>query len=486
MVKQNLKYSLALLVVAVLVLIAYPGEVGIPKFIYLITGLFFLVSLFLPHLLDKWNGKGVYLLIAFLGIISALVTPILNTPDEPVHFARALKVATGEVNLDNLPEHLTVSQDYQEVNRQAKVPITKTDLFFIPTSDRQTKFVHQADYRATNQYSFLSYLPQAFGILIGKLLRVNVGYIFYLGRIFNALVYAMFAVFAIKLSGSFKQLMFAGVSLPMSISLAGSYNQDASSIGIQLLAIGFLLHLLEKEEKISLFDVLSYALICGVIVLTKLPFVVFAGLLIFIPKKRFSSKVVYLSTFLIGILLVIATGIWYKVSGEVYYPFNLPGTDLSSQLHHLSSQPSVYIPVLLKEFVNIGSRASQLFIFGWLDLPMSNLYPYFLLLYTTIVGLNMGKYTLPKWIKIGLLLVSSVIILGVVTVMYLTWTPVAAMEVSGVQGRYYISIYVIIMLLIASFKPKAFTVNQVSDSLVLQTSLYSNVAMLLLSISMLP
>lgn len=486
LVKQNMKYSLVLLLVAIVVLIAYPGEIGIPKLVYLITGLFLLVSLFLPHLLDKWNGKGLYLLIAFLGTVSALVTPVLNTPDEPVHFARALKVATGEVNLDNRPEHLTVSQDYQEVNRQGKVQVTETDLFSIPTSDKQTEFVNQADYRATNQYSFLSYLPQAFGIVIGKFLHLNVGYIFYLGRIFNALAYAVFAVFAIKLSGRCKQLMFAGATLPMTISLAGSYNQDATSIGVQLLAIGFLLHLLEKEEKIGLLDVVLYALICGMILLTKLPFVAFAGLLIFIPRKRFSSKGVYLSTFLVAAMLVIATGIWYKVSGEVHYSFHLPDTDVSSQFHNLVSQPSSYLPVLFKEFVNIGYRMHQLFIFGWLDLPMSHLYPYFLLLYAAIVGLNMGTVKLPKWTKLGFLLVSSVIILGIVTVMYLTWTPVGAVEVLGVQGRYYISIYVIIMLMIASIKPKVFAVNQVSDSLVLQTSLYSNLAMLLLSISMLP
>lgn len=109
LIKQNYKYSLALLLVACAVLIAYPGEVGIPKLVYLVTAIFLLVSLLLPHLLDKQNTKGLYVFIAFLGVSSALVTPILNTPDEPVHFARSLKVASGEINLDDNPKNLLIS-----------------------------------------------------------------------------------------------------------------------------------------------------------------------------------------------------------------------------------------------------------------------------------------------------------------------------------------------------------------------------------------
>ena len=485
LIKQNYKYSLALLLVACAVLIAYPGEVGIPKLVYMVTTIFLLVSLLLPHLLDKQNTKGLYVFIAFLGVSSALVTPILNTPDEPVHFARSLKVASGEINLDDNPKNLLISEDYRQVNNQAKVKITQTNLFSIPSSDKMIPFAKgEMDYRGTNQYSFLSYLPQAIGIAIGKLLHLNVGFIYYLGRICNALFYAFLAVLAIKLSGRFSQLMFLGATFPMSIALSGSYNQDGTALGYQLLAVGFFLYLIERKKPIDIAHMLTYIVICALVMLSKLPFVAFAGLLIFIPKKRFKSAKLYWSSFIAIIVLLFATAIWYKTTSQLGSNMSLPNVSLPKQLHNLITQPNIYILVILKEFLNFGTHLGQLYEFGWLDLSMSNFYVYFLLLYATIVFFNLGKIKLSNWTRFGIIAVSSAIVLGVTGVMFLTWTPVGHFEVLGVQGRYYISLYILILAVITSFKPKQITIGAISDSLVLQTSLYSTVAMLLLSISM--
>lgn len=270
----------------------------------------------------------------------------------------------------------------------------------------------------------------------------------------------------------------------MSIALSGSYNQDGTALGYQLLAVGFFLYLIERKKPIDIGHMLTYIVICALVMLSKLPFVAFAGLLIFIPKKRFKSAKLYWSSFIAIIVLLFATAIWYKTTSQLGSNMSLPNVSLPKQLHNLITQPNIYILVILKEFLNFGTHLGQLYEFGWLDLSMSNFYVYFLLLYATIVFFNLGKIKLSNWTRFGIIAVSSAIVLGVTGVMFLTWTPVGHFEVLGVQGRYYISLYILILAVITSFKPKQITIGAISDSLVLQTSLYSTVAMLLLSISM--
>ncbi len=59
---------------------------------------------------------------------------------------------------------------------------------------------------------------------------MSVGISYYLGRIFNALAYAVLAYIAIRLSGKAKQLIMMVAFIPMNLVLAGSYNQDSVSL----------------------------------------------------------------------------------------------------------------------------------------------------------------------------------------------------------------------------------------------------------------
>lgn len=488
LIKANYKYALASLAVSALVLIAYPGNPGTPKLAFLVILMAVLASLFLPLFKEKKHYyKYLYAVVAFMGVSAALLTPILNTPDETVHYSRALYISTGQVNMDNQKEHLKVTPNYFSTWDERKKLITGTELFNVPESDEQKSFLNtgHVDFRATNAYSFISYIPQVTGILIAKGLNLSAGHIFYLGRIMNALFYALLVVIAVKLSGRFKQLMFLMSTLPMNIVLAGSYNQDGIAVGLQLVAIGYFIHLLEKEETITFSQVLTFAALSGTMIVCKIPYVMLFGLIVFVPLNKFKNKSVYLSGWILALVLAILALIWYKVSGQVHFDFeNLANVGASGQIASILKHPLASLMVLLKEFANLGGRTMQLWVFGWLDVRMDNMYPYFILPILYIIAGNTNKIELKNQTRLGLGLVGSGIALAIILSMYLLVTPIGDTTVLGVQGRYYLGTYTMFLLIVSSFKLKNLRMDPLPDNFVIQVALIMNTAVWLQSITL--
>ena len=111
------------------------------------------------------------------------------------------------------------------------------------------KFGKETDYRATNSYWFIGYIPRLLDLGLGKFLNLSVGVSYYLGRIFNVIAYCILALIAIKLSGKAKQLMTMVAMFPMNLVLAASYNQDSVALGLTYIIIGLFLKDVTDEEK---------------------------------------------------------------------------------------------------------------------------------------------------------------------------------------------------------------------------------------------
>lgn len=486
LIKSNYKYALATLLVYFVILVSYPGKAGTPKLAFLVIVVGVLVSLLLPSFKkEKHYYKLLYAVIAFMGVSAALLTPILYTPDEMVHYSRSLYISTGEVNMDNQKEHLQVTENYFETVDERKELITGTDLFKFPQSDRKKGFWKLVDFRATNAYSFLSYLPQVTGIAIAKSFRLSAGYIFYLGRIMNALFYAVLVVIAVRLSGRFKQIMLMMATLPMNIILAGSYNQDGMAVGLQFVVIGYFIHLLEKKEKINFTQVLMFAVLSGLMIVCKIPYVMLFGLIAFIPIRQFKNKSTYFSGWGLGILLAILALVWFKVSGQVHFDNpDVQNVGTAEQIASILKRPFSSFLVLLKEFFNMGYKTEQLWHFGWLDIFMTSMYPYLMLPILYIVAGNTNKIQLKNSTRIGVALVGTGIAFAIILSMYLLVTPIGGSTVLGVQGRYYMGVYTMFLLILSSVKVKYLQMESIPDNFVIQTSLIMSSAVFLQSISL--
>lgn len=73
-----------------------------------------------------------------------------------------------------------------------------------------------------------------------------------------------------------------------------------------------------------------------------------------------------------------------------------------------------------------------------------------MLFYFTLVMNNANVIQISKWTKLGIFLVCLGIASGISLALLLTWTPVGSYTVLGVQGRYFIGLYPLIIVFFAA------------------------------------
>lgn len=398
-----------------------------------------------------------FVIIMTFGTFFVIFSPVFDSLDEPAHYGRAQHVSEGNLFLKNDPKELAFSKDYQYlvemtgyngINRlNPKKNFFHSDLFsktHIKEKQVETKI------KATRTYGTLVYIPSALGLKIGEIISGgNLGVMFYLGRFFNLLMYALMAFFAIRLAGRFNLLVgfFAIQHFPVYIS--ASFNQDAFFYGLSLLILAKFISIFDSEKKISYKDVIQMTIFCGLMAFTKLPSIALIGLMIFIPRDRYSDKKVYYSNFLAILSVLIVSLIWLK-----YYS-TMEATDLpksvnqTEQLNYIIENPRAFITALANGVLSTPLKLKQYFTFGW----SYHYSEYAYILSLPVIGAMLLMYPMQlknkvnAWFKFALGGVMLAIIIVTNIILYLTFTGVGENVIKGVQGRYFYGILVLLPFL---------------------------------------
>lgn len=409
-----------------------------------ITGFaFFLSMIVLIFTGRKLHWDALITIISF-GLLFSVITPILDTPDETAHLARAMYLIEGKFTVSNLDSQLLISEDYDLLHDQQQKTIIENDLNI---HDSNVQKVESDGLKATNAYSFISYIPQAAGIGFGRLVDFSVLWSFYLGRMTNLLVYAVLICFAIKITPLFKNYFFVVGTIPMGVYIAASYNQDAFGIGVIFITIAFFLHLLNKEEHtIRIRDVVVYTAMCMLITLTKFPFVLLILLLVFIPSEQFEKKCTHKLIFLLILITAAFSLVWMKTYSSIPHPFLPEGVNMKEQIKFLISTPIENFQLFMRNLLEGITNYLMLFNFGWLSYS-SNGVGFLYLFFLGSISIFFPKEILQRSrTRLG----SFIIMIGIYTAielsMYLTWTPVGSTIINGVQGRYFIGFLPLIPL----------------------------------------
>lgn len=403
-------------------------------------------------LLGKNTAKNVFVIISTFGVAFSLLSPVFDVWDEDAHFIRSVYISEGNLWLSNEEDELIVSDDvklvsglseYEQRNEKKMPNFLETKLWEYKHTDEKS---FESKITSTNAYSFVSYLPSTLGYVIGKVIsNGNLGTMFYLGRIANVLFYALCAMIAVKLSLKWNKI-FAFFSIqPMVIYVSSSFNQDAFTYGLILIVFAYFINLLQREEKsISFKDVSLFTLLCFLMIMTKLPYMTLAGLLIFIPKSKFKTTATYLTSF-IGIFIVIIGGIWWLLTYSEIVGHLPAGSedevDMLGQIAFITDNFSSFLKILATNLVSTLTKYYQLSSLAWgsqsaTELGLVNLS----LLVLPLI------YPIPKheeitfFTKIGVFLVSLVTMVLIYLSMYLAWNEVGSEIINGVQGRYFFGV----------------------------------------------
>lgn len=442
-----------------------------------------LVMVGLVVFLSTKKNWSVFLGIAASGILFSVVTPVLNSPDEYVHLARSLHIASGEINLGNEPESLVITEDFFSILNDYTNPPLAVDNYDQASTNKTSDFKGLIDFRATNAYWFIGYLPQVSGIILGRTVGLGLGFIFYLGRICNAICYAALAYLAVRLSGKFRQVMLLIVMLPMNLFLAGTYNQDSMALGLIYVIIGYFIHLISTTRPVHDKDILLYTVLCSILITLKLPYILLIGLLLFIPKERFNIKHRKLKLATATLLVLTLTVLWFISYQQIHSAAPLKDVGVGKQLAAIISHPGKAITTLLREFFLTPYRLILLFYFGILNLAMKELLVPFFFFYTIAFLSNINRLSVALKTRIGSIFIALSIIAGIIVVLYLTWTPAGLSNVHGVQGRYYLGTLPLLSLGLVTGLNKRFQLPTFSDDFIYRSSLIILATVLIFTIA---
>lgn len=407
-----------------------------------------------------------FLLVALLfGLISILLIPPFQSPDESSHYQRAYSVSKGQLYysvVDNkkglyIEDELTnYISSFDRFNGNVNEKFTYGEMYFnqemskLPTSISHKSF-------STVGTSFFAYISSSLGILISKVFRVGVFhqsttyiYSLYFARLFDLFLYIGLMYCAIKKTPILKKSLFTVGVLPMCIMLASSCSYDGLIIGSSCLLFANLMSLFYDSKKIGVKDIILFIILGFFLFFIKYTYILLLTLLLFVPVDRFKNKKDKLKKIAIifgGILLL------YVITNIPNYINSVSGGAANEQLKFVLSNPFEYSKILFKTmYEKFGIQLSWILGgFGNLDTHFPGfiyfvMFIYILILFLFDSSIKNNKFNYKS--KLFLFVILFLIISGIYTALYLIWTPVGHYTIEGVQGRYFLPIVIFTPLLI--------------------------------------
>ncbi len=364
----------------------------------------------------------IFIIFAFIfGVVFMFLTPPYKVPDESSHLLRACEVADG-IFYNKTPAQNVECDKYIQ---------------------KQFSLIRPAEVYQVTGYPPVLYAFSALGLNAGKLWGGAV--MFYLGRIFNLLMWIALIAVAIRITPVFKyQFLFAAL-LPMSVYVGMSLSADAFNNAFSFLFFAYLFKLIYDKKDLERQDYILLVLMSLLSAFTKgaiYPIFLF----FFLPIKKYK----YLfSISCLGLAFALMSW-WAAINLPFYNPQASPELHRYLLLHNPFDFVLLYIKALIHNcFYYIRSCIG---ILGLLDVRFA--LPVYiitmLVFFSSFFFLPEKKVSNPQ--RILSLAVLFMFLTMLHCVLYITWTPAGTYKISGFQGRYLISILPFIFLIFAQNK----------------------------------
>lgn len=341
----------------------------------------------------------------------------------------------------DIPFHPEQKQELQILFTMFNYPLN-------PENKTFTKFHNTA------LYTPLPYMPQAFGIEVGKLLNLSPLFLVYLGRLANLTAWIFIVYIAISILPSSKWLFPLLAFTPMSLSQAASVSADSFTNAMSFLLIAvFLKYALNDGKRIDKIKIFILLVLTLSVTLSKYVYLPLLFLFFLIPVSKFKSKKLYYVTF-ISLLLVnsIFLGLWSFFTKDIYvsYPFSA-SVKPEQQLLFIVNNLIEFFRIIIQTTLLSGQEYLKHFIgvLGWLDTPLPDwlIWSYYFMLITAALLDSQNYIQINFKNRLVLFSVFTLIGLFIYTAMYLSWTEVGSSIILGIQGRYFIPIAPLFFLL---------------------------------------
>ena len=367
------------------------------------------------------------------GLLFAVLTPPFQVPDEVGHFWRATAIAEGDV----IPA-AGAGGTFAEIPEGAR---TLVFIFFRDIAYKPDTITH-AQYRTAwewkvqpgqrvrvkipGAYTAVAYAPQALAALTGRFTELHPLYTFYLGRLLNLLAFIGITAAAVRATPRLKSFFAAAALLPMPLFLAASWSPDAMTIASSYLLLALILRGVTAAR-----DAWSAAGVGFVVGLCKPAYFLISLLALSAGWKKRGAALAIILVTLAGAALSLGH------AARAQERPSAPHIDARQQLRGIAADPVQFGRVVSNEFTRYEYLEQMIGRLGMLEIPL----PRWLIV--TVLGiLLLAMMTAGGEMSPALRTTALVALLGsfagIVLASYLTWTPIGADRVEGIQGRYFL------------------------------------------------
>lgn len=398
-----------------------------------------------------------FLLIGIpIGIYWTILLPPFQAPDEFVHFYRAFEVSEGhiisahvngdtgnylpatikefekKIEADKIPFHLDKKIGYMEMEEAKKLHLSEERIFF--------------SFPSSAIYSPIPYIPQAIGIFIAKVFDLSIYNILLTARLFNLFAFIALTFYAIKIIPRLKICLFLLALMPMTLHQSASISGDALLFGVTFLMIAYICRLVFSNETTE-FNLKDFFILLGLSVcsaLAKPAYFLFFLMVFLIPVEKYKSKKLFWKyNLIISFVALASLFIWMTLGSNAPTP-----TDPVAQLKWILLNPFQYLKQFMGTFVFNDYFILQFFgVLGWLDTPIPFVISYLLVIFFSIAITSEKRFENENNSTVfrGLLLLGFFLleVAIVITMLFLAWPQSNPKVVSGIQGRYFIPIFLI-------------------------------------------
>lgn len=386
-----------------------------------------------------------------LGLAFLLVITPLSPPDEQYHYSITYKIA----NLLMLNERPgLVYADYESL-----IPHYNTASGYIRIlTEFGGRMPDDAVFSPYNQNAayWVCYLPQVVGVLCGRLLNRNFITLFIFGRFINLLFYACCVYFAVKSIPRFKTLLGMIAIMPMALHQAASFSTDSFINGMSFIIIAYAFKMIWTTEIIPLHDIIVSTAIAILLAPAKVVYCSLFLLFFLIPWENFGSKSKKLKMLCVMFVLAAAFAMVIQFSSILSITHN-PDSLLNWEgqenynLDFVFAHPLQTLVIFWNSFVfwcktwllqAVGSTLCGLNLFVNIYVIMA----YFATIMLCAYESSSNGIKIDTRIRALCLVIVACVILLTMASMFLGWTSNTRTIILGVQGRYFIPVFPLLIL----------------------------------------
>ena len=340
----------------------------------------------------------------------------------------------------------------------------------------------------------VQYLPQALGLAIGRLLHFNFMPLFLLGRLFNLAFYIFCIWLAIKTIPFGKLVIFSCGLLPLTLQQAASLSLDAYILAICFVFFAYLIKSMADDEPAALKEIIILCVFSILISPSKLIYWPLSLLAFFIPQKRFATKKDwFFSAFAVavsGLLAILAFSLPSLVSQsdasqtKILYNGEI-GWTLSDIIHNPARVINMALWTLRYTWAAWISQAFGSIIMGLpQEVPIwcRQMHLYILVISALVCyTANSEREVLSKLQKLGVALVILAVVALTMFGELVIWTPLNATSIEGVQGRYFLPIFPLILFL---FRNRIFVTTRNVEKAVFVAEIFLQFYLVFMSVNL--